>query len=126
MKEYYSHGAMYAKLEPGDRIETVSVELGDGLLHPGEFVQQLGEKKRSSFSMQDGFYLRYVGCIGKTLLFNVNDRIADGWYYAFEYASPTTLVLGRRGRCWDIEIRHLEKITDPEFVAEKSQQLSLF
>lgn len=38
MKTDYFNDAMFAKVEPGDRIEEVSIELGDGVLSPGEFV----------------------------------------------------------------------------------------
>lgn len=52
MEVFSQYGAMYAKLEEGDQIEKVPVQIGDGTLYPGEFVRQLGEKERSSFSMQ--------------------------------------------------------------------------
>jgi hypothetical protein len=114
MKKAYFNGAMYAKLE-GEQIERVPVELGDGILKPGEFVKKLGEKHRSSFEMQDGYFLRYVGRVGKTILFNVNDFADDDWYYAFEYISPEVLILGSKGGCWDIRISHLQKVENPNF-----------
>jgi hypothetical protein len=126
MKTGYFLGAMVAKLEPGDVIDPVPVPLGDGMLHPGEFVARLGEKKRSSFEMEDGYFLRYEGRIGNTLLFGVNDLPADEWYYAFEYIAHTTLILGGRRGCWDIEIRHQEKVAKPEFAPPKPEQLTLF
>lgn len=122
------HGAMYAQLETGDEIERTPVELGDGILRPGEFVSRLGEKQRSSFEMQEGFFLRYVGRFKKTLLlFNVNNYPSDdGWYYAFHYISPTHLVVVGSRKCWDIEIQRLEKIECPVFALPKYEQLELF
>jgi hypothetical protein len=120
------HGAMYAQLETGDEIERTPVELGDGVLHPGEFVSRLGERKRSSFEMQEGFFLRYVGKIGKTLLFNVNNYEDDDIFYAFNYLSPSKLLVVGRGKGWDINIEHLEKVPNPQFKKKTVyQQLEL-
>lgn len=117
---------MYAQLETGDEIERTPVELGDGILRPGEFVSRLGEKQRSSFEMQDGFYLRYEGRIGKTLLFNVNNYKNDDIFYAFNYISPTKLLVVGRGKGWDINIEHLEKVPNPQFKKKTVyQQLEL-
>jgi hypothetical protein len=124
MKKAYFKGAMYAKLE-GEQIERVPVELGDGILKPGEFVKNLGEKQRTSFEMQDGYFLKYVGRVGKTLLFNVNDYPDDDWYYAFEYISPKVLILGSKGRCKDIRISRLQKVESPNFKQPEVEQLEL-
>ncbi|PTX48301.1 hypothetical protein C8P63_14610 [Melghirimyces profundicolus] len=44
MHTFLQAGAMYAKIEEGDQIEAVPVDLGDGTLHPGEWVQKMGKK----------------------------------------------------------------------------------
>lgn len=62
MITFYQYGAMYANVER-DLIRPDPVELGDGVLFPGEFVQRLGEKARSSFEMREGHYLRYLGMV---------------------------------------------------------------
>lgn len=127
MKTDYFNDAMFAKVEPGDRIEEVSIELGDGVLSPGEFVARLGEKSRSSFEMQEGFFLRYVGRFKKTLLlFNVNNYPSDDdYYYAFYYINPTRIAVATSKRsCWDIVIKHLEKIPNPK-MAYRQLELDL-
>jgi hypothetical protein len=126
MITYFQKGAMYAELESHDKIEQTPVEIGDGILRPGEFVSRLGEKKRSSFEMKDGFYLRYEGRIGKTILFNVNNYENDGIFYAFNYISPTKLLVVGGGKGCDIDIEHLEKVPNPQFKTKTVyQQLEL-
>lgn len=78
MRTFYQFGAMYAKIEEDDQIDTSPVELGDGILHPGEWVGKIGEKVRTSFEMNKGYYLRYVGSgmegNHRVLLFAVKER----------------------------------------------------
>jgi hypothetical protein len=38
---FYTGGAMYAKVNM-DKVKAVPVDLGDGILYPGDFVKQLG------------------------------------------------------------------------------------
>lgn len=128
MNFLYAIGAMYARLnkEEMNKIERDSVKLGDGVLNPGEFVRKLGEKKRSSFEMQDGYFLRYEGRLGKYLLFGVNDiESQDGLFYAFGYVDPNTLIVGNKSGGWDVRIKTLEKFMDDELFFEP-KQLSLF
>jgi hypothetical protein len=121
----YLKGAMYAKIQPGDKIERTPVKLGDGILKPGEFIQKLGEKKRSNFEMKAGFYLRYVGKVEDYILFNVNDYPDDDYYYAFYYINPTRIAVATSKRsCWDIVIKHLEKIPNPK-MAYRQLELDL-
>lgn len=89
----YQHGAMYARILDHADIDLVPVVLGDCLLSPGEMISGLGKKKRTSFTLEEGNYLRYCGKINQTLLFSVNDMISI-FYYAFHYVDHQTLVIG--------------------------------
>ena len=41
----YFNGSMFVKLNPKEvRIAKVPLELGDGVLYPGEFLKSIGEK----------------------------------------------------------------------------------
>lgn len=123
MEVFSQYGAMYAELSESDVIEVVPVELGDDVLYPGEWVKKLGEKKRSSFSMSDGYYLRYAGMVENTLLFDVNHSTAHPLYYAFHYIDKETLAcMSGLGSGWDIRINHLEKFQE----IEVEEQLELF
>jgi hypothetical protein len=127
MKVFSQYGAMYAELSESDVIEKKPVELGDGVLLHGEWVKKLGEKKRSSFSMSDGYYLRYAGMVYNTLLFDVNHFTAHPLYYAFHYIDSGCLVLmSGEGSGWDLRIKHLVKFTEINDVANIHEQLELF
>jgi hypothetical protein len=104
------NGAMYVTVEENDVVRKIPVELGDGILHPGEFVSKLGEKKRTSFYMQPGFYLRYEGMIESYLIFNVNlyDN-KENIFYAFAYVDKNTLLISSGRGMWDVRVNHLEK-----------------
>lgn len=113
MITFTQNGAMYAELEEGDEIQKKPIELGDGTLHPGEYVNKLGEKRRSSFEMQDGWYLKYVGRVNDVLLFNTNcARDSYDIYYAFYYYDKNTLLIIGRGQGYDIKVNKLQKFTD--------------
>lgn len=125
-------GAMYAKVE-ADRIERKEIQLGDGILVLGEFVKKLGEKKRSSFEMQDGFYLRFEGIAhdkygNEILLFGVNRFVSNcNWYYAFHYIDNETLLVASGGGVWDVRVKRLVKFSElPADAVEMDEQLSLF
>jgi hypothetical protein len=100
MEVFSQYGAMYAELSESDVIEKKPVELGDGVLLPGEWVRKLGEKKRSSFSMSYGYYLRYAGMVDKTLLFGVNHSTAHPLYYAFHYIDSGYLAVMKWSWMW--------------------------
>ena len=106
----YIHGAMYA-YAPGIPFDAVDIELGDKILKPGEFIHKMGEKARTSFEMEQGYYLRYVGKSGDYILFSVNDLISD-YYYAFGYVNKNTLVITGRGKGRDVRLNTLEVFTD--------------
>jgi hypothetical protein len=103
----FQKGAMYAQLEPGEKIEKTPVEIGDGILHPGEFVCRLGK------SLGEGFYLRYEGRIKRILLFSVNNYEVDDCFYAFEYINKTKLLIRQGRNLYDININRLEKVKVP-------------
>lgn len=106
---FFTGGAMYAKVSR-DKVKAVPVELGDDILYPGEFVKQLGEKKRTSFRMQKGYYLRYCGKYDRAILFSVNDFVSD-YYYAFYYIDRNTLLICSDVGAKDIRIEKLVKET---------------
>jgi hypothetical protein len=127
MEVFSQFGAMYAELSESDVIEKKPVELGDGILFSGEWVKKLGEKKRSSFGMSDGYYLRYAGMVNRTLLFDVNHSTAHSLYYTFHYIDSGYLaVMSGVGCGWDIRIKHLEKFTEILDAADIHEQLELF
>lgn len=106
---FFTGGAMYAKVSR-DKVKAVPVELGDGILYPGDFVKQLGEKARTSFRMQKGYYLRYCGKYDRALLFSVNDFVSD-YYYAFYYIDRNTLLICSDAGAKDIHVERLVKET---------------
>ncbi|ANB66176.1 hypothetical protein GFC29_3858 (plasmid) [Anoxybacillus sp. B7M1] len=105
---FFQDGAMYAFAPKGSFAEEPT-KLGDKTIYPGQYVSRLGEKKRSSFWMKEGFYLRYCGKAEKLILFSVNETISD-YYYAFGYVDRNTLVIGSRVGCMDIRVQHLDII----------------
>jgi hypothetical protein len=103
-------GAMYA-YAPGKPFEEIPIELGDKIISPGQFIKRLGEKKRSSFEMSDGYFLRYVGKSGDYILFGVNDFEED-YYYAFGYISKNVLVVAGGGTGYDIRLQTLDVLSN--------------
>ncbi|KHF27794.1 hypothetical protein LR68_03345 [Anoxybacillus sp. BCO1] len=104
---FSTHGAMYAKVNR-DKVKGIPVELGDGVLYPGDFIKQLGEKERTSFAMREGYFLRYCGMFEKALLFSVNDFVSD-YYYAFYYIDRNTLLICSNAGARDVRIEKLVK-----------------
>ncbi|KLR75287.1 hypothetical protein ABH20_00925 [Geobacillus sp. T6] len=104
---FFTGGAMYAKVSR-DKVKEIPTELGDSILYPGDFVQKLGEKARTSFKMQKGYYLRYCGMYDRALLFSVNDFVSD-YYYAFYYIDRNTLLICSNAGAKDIRIEKLVK-----------------
>jgi len=133
---YYVGGAMYIELDNEEVIKE-SVQLGDGILKPGQYVNKLGEKKRSMFEMNDGFYLKYEGYVtthykSKELLFSTNctgdEPRNDRMFYAFTYIdSETLLVINPHKGCgYDIRIENLEAFDDVEYIDLRiGKQISL-
>lgn len=97
-------GAMYGMLEEGKSIRPEAVQLGEQLIVPRDRITKIGSKARTSFEMQDGFWLEYVGRVDRTLLFVSRPTGANGdpWYYAFHYVDPETLIIGSAHGCKDI------------------------
>lgn len=135
MKTFYTMGAMYIELE-GEEIIRESVDLGDGILKPGQFVSKLGEKKRSMFEMNDGYYLKYEGHVvptdgSKELLFSTNcidDKKRPDMYYAFCFIDKETLLIcnPHNGSGSDIKIKHLETYDSVELIDLRiGKQISL-
>lgn len=128
MNVFYQFGAMYAEVKEGDQIINIPVELGDKFLSPGEYISRIGEKKRTSFSMQEGYYLRYVGKCENYLLFFTNAIKEDepsNIYYAFAYVDKNTLVIGGAKGCRDIRVEKLEVFNVVPYNPIK-KQMSLF
>lgn len=109
MQTQMKWGAMYGQLEVGDEISTEPVLLGEKVIQPGDRIKQIGKKKRSMFSMQEGYCLNYVGKVDRHLLFTSLPTGCDGepWYYAFSYVDATTLLLGSAKGCMDIRVDEL-------------------
>ncbi|USK31261.1 hypothetical protein LIT32_26745 (plasmid) [Bacillus sp. CMF21] len=106
VETFFSHGAMYA-LVPEELIVKESAELGDKVISPGQFIPQLGEKKRTSFEMQEGHFLRYCGKAEGMLLFSVNEEVSN-YYYAFAYVDRNTLLIAGKHGGRDIRINKLD------------------
>ncbi|MFV9511818.1 hypothetical protein [Tepidibacillus sp. LV47] len=124
MNTFFQFGAMYAEIEEGDVIERAPIELGDKILEPGDYVRKIGEKKRTSFEMQDGYYLKYIGKIDKYLLFLTNsyeDWQNSKFFYAFAYVDNNTLVIGGRKGVRDIRVNKLEVFKEVTFKPVKEQ-----
>lgn len=105
---FFVNGAMYAQV-PQEIISLESVELGDGIISPGQFVSELGEKDGTSFKMKEDYFLRYCGKVSNILLFGVNDFQSD-YYYAFAYIDKNTLIIGSKNGCRDIHIKKLKLV----------------
>ncbi|WP_410512071.1 hypothetical protein PaeBR_18805 [Paenibacillus sp. BR2-3] len=107
METFFQYKAMWAELEPSDVIDEVSVRLGAEMVKPGDRISRIGKKKRSLFEMKEGHYLRYVGRIGRTLLFKTPELDPTNLYYAFEYVTSDTLLVGGAQGCMDIRVDEL-------------------
>lgn len=84
----FYNSAMYVKLNINEKLDKAPISLGDGTLRVGEYVRRLGEKKRTMFEMQDGWYLRYKGQFDGVLFFGTNTAHEDSpyeWHYGFYY-----------------------------------------
>jgi hypothetical protein len=121
MKHYYYGSANYIELEGDEQIIVAPVELGDKLLVPGDYVNKIGEKQRTNFEMQDGYYLKYLGyvedSVGKNLLFGTNVISANTrrFYYSFAYSDKNTLLMqGSQYGFWDIRVQRLEVFKEVE------------
>ncbi len=110
MQTVMKWGAMYGQLEDGDTITQSAVQLGSYIIVPGDKISRIGEKKRTMFSMQDGFCLVYQGVCDRYLVFTSAPTGCNGdpWYYVFAYVDSTTLLIGSNKGCRDIRIDELE------------------
>lgn len=125
MKIGFYSGAMYVEIED-EKIKKSSIELGDKILLPGQFVNKLGEKERTSFEMQEGWYLRYVGKFEQYILFDTNcDTENKKMYYCFIYIDKKTLLIGNQVGCRDVRIGDLE-VFDNVKMQKLDKQLSIF
>lgn len=126
MKIGYYAGAMYAEIE-GEEIDSSPIELGDKILNPGKFVNKLGEKKRTSFEMKEGWYLRFVGTVEEYLLFDTNcdSESNKKMYYCFAYIDKNTLLICSQIGCRDVRIEKLE-VFDNVKMQHLNKQLSIF
>jgi hypothetical protein len=114
-------GAMYGHLEDGEEIAPDPLQLGDHLVKPGDLIFRIGSKKRTMFSMQDGFYLQYVGRVDRYILFNSvpTGCCGDPWHYVFMYVNPRTLLSGTGPGFRDIIadeliLQHVDGVTENE------------
>lgn len=128
-------GAMYIELE-GEEIIRESIDLGDGVLNPGQFVSKLGEKRRSMFEMNEGYYLKYEGHVvspggSKDLLFSTNcidEGKQSDMYYAFSFIDTETLLMcnPHNGSASGIKIKHIEALDSVEIIDLRvGKQISL-
>lgn len=124
MKRGYHLGAMYLETE-GERIERVPVELGNSIIYPGKFVKKLGDINRTSFEMQDGWYLRYQGKVEEHIIFDTNCDSDSNIYYAFAYIDRNTLLICGNSGCRDIRINEVE-IFDTVEMKHIDEQTSMF
>lgn len=126
MKIGYYYGAMYAEIED-EEIEPSPIELGDKILIPGQFINKLGEKKRTSFEMKEGWYLRFVGKVDEHLLFDTNcdSESNKKMYYCFAYIDKNTPLIGSQTGCRDVRIEKLE-VFDNVKMQHLNKQLSIF
>lgn len=123
-------GAFYIQLEGNEKIDRKPVLLGDRDIKPGEYAQKLGEKETTSFSMKDGWYLRYAGRYENYLLFstNTNDEDEDhNIYYCFIYVDNETLLIPNNKGDRDLRIKTVEILKSvPLKIINKTKQLNLF
>jgi len=124
----YQYAAMYVRLSENEKLDKTPVRLGDGILKVGEYVGKLGEKKRTAFEMQDGWYLRYKGQFDEVLFFDTNtadESSEHEWHYGFYYIDRNTLLIGGNRGLRDIRINHLEKYKNVD-LQTSVKQISLF
>lgn len=124
----FRDAAMYVRLGENEKLDKAPVRLGDGTLKVGEYVKKLGEKKRTSFEMQYGWYLRYKGRFDRVLFFDTNTAKETGdheWHYGFYYIDKNTLLIGGKSGMRDIRINHLEKHESVP-LQKSEKQVSMF
>lgn len=111
---FVAKGANYV-ICPENLISKKPIELGDKILYPGLMINELGDKERTKFSMQENRYLKYAGMLSdeKILLFapfpytKRNDKF-DNCYYSFGYVDRNTLlVFTAKGGARDIRVNTL-------------------
>ena len=124
MRVGFYDGAMYVQAEDVE-IDISPIKLGNKYITPGSYINKLGDKKRTSFEMQDGWYLRYVGKLERYLLFGVNSKSQRNMYYAFIYVDSETLLIQNNVGFRDVKIKELEVFHAVE-LKELDEQLSLF
>jgi hypothetical protein len=128
MEMAYFDGAMYVRLTGAEKLDKTPIHLGDGILKDGEYIQKMGEKKRTSFEMQGGWYLRYKGRYNDTLFFDTNtgqETSPYEWHYGFYYIDKNTLLIGGKSGMRDIRINHLEKHESVP-LQKSEKQVSMF
>lgn len=113
------YGAMYVELEENEIIEKKTVKLGESTISPGQYVSQLGHKRRSSFEMNDGFYLKFEGITDSNILIfstNVKSFKEDKRriYYAFFYIDKNTLFIKNELSGRDISIDSVDIFDEVE------------
>ena len=116
MKAFIKYNEFFVKLE-NEKLNLQPMELGDGVLIPGMLFSNLGEKKRASISMQEGYYLEYVGHVKEDelqyLLFKEYLQEWNGWLSALIYVDKNTLLeQTSKNGFRDIRVIHLEPIID--------------
>lgn len=120
MFKSYQNGAFYVQLEKGEKIEKVPVELGDKILYPGQYIKKLGTQKRTSFEMQEGYFLKYAGRFEHIILFTTNSDIDDYKegliYYAFICTRKDVILMQTTDTGFkDIVINEVDIFEDVEF-----------
>lgn len=125
MKLGFFYGSMYIQLED-EEVDFSPVKLGDKILRPGQFLKKLGDKKRSSFEMKKGWYLKYFGRVDNYLLFDTNtdEKNNKNIYYCFVYVNKNILMLLNKNSGRDIRIDKLEVFEKVE-IKKINKQLSL-
>jgi hypothetical protein len=107
---------------PKTLILDAPVGLGDKILKVGDMMSKLGDKERTSFEMQDGHYLKYVGrlshnediLIFKSYPYRVRSDKWDDCYYMFTYVDKNTLLIFTKNHAAaDIKINTIE-LTESE------------
>lgn len=101
-------GAMYAKVDDPAWIEQAPFKLNGKQCKVGEVFTKLGgQRKATTFELQEGHWIEYVGRIDDLLLFNSDGESEDGWYYAFyqidEGGAGRLLIANTNGTAADIQ-----------------------
>lgn len=116
MKQAIKSSELFVKLE-GETISLQPINLGEGSLIPGMLFSRLGEKKRTSISMQEGYYLEYVGLLEKEKYLLFKEYLEDwkGWLNALVYIDENTLLQQTSENGFrDIKIKHIEPVLVPK------------